>query len=479
MFIRGSDFFPMLLIENLSYRYPFAKKDALTDISFSLGAGEVLLISGPSGCGKSTLLRVLNGLIPFHFRGELRGNVKIGGNAPASLEEVSGIVGSVFQNPDSQFLSMTVESEVAGSLEWRLASREEILRRTDAAIERLGLKHLRSRSLFGLSSGEKQKTVIATAIAMRPRVLVFDEPTANLSPEATEELAALCRELKREGFTIVIVDHRIYWLRDVPDKILILNEGKIVRRLEAPGGNALDELENNSDAPLGLRDVRVSANPPLKEIPESVPAALVCKNLFFKYPNTEKAIFDGTRDFRIPHGAITAVVGKNGAGKTTFAKIITGLLKLPRKNGGTILRNGVPAKAASLLNDGGFVMQNTDIQLYMRNVLEELVSASPLPEKEAEREALDLLREIGLDDKRERHPQSLSGGEKQRLVIASVLMKKPSLLVLDEPTSGLDGRNMRIIARMLHTYAERGNTVLLITHDLEFLSLLATYKIEI
>ena len=124
-------------------------------------------------------------------------------------------------------------------------------------------------------------------------------------------------------------------------------------------------------------------------------------------------------------------------------------------------------------------MQNTDIQLYMRNVLEELVSASPLPEKEAEREALDLLREIGLDDKRERHPQSLSGGEKQRLVIASVLMKKPSLLVLDEPTSGLDGRNMRIIARMLHTYAERGNTVLLITHDLEFLSLLATYKIEI
>ena len=124
-------------------------------------------------------------------------------------------------------------------------------------------------------------------------------------------------------------------------------------------------------------------------------------------------------------------------------------------------------------------MQNTDIQLYMRSVLEELVSASPLPEKEAEREALDLLREIGLDDKRERHPQSLSGGEKQRLVIASVLMKKPSLLVLDEPTSGLDGRNMRIIARLLHTYAERGNTVLLITHDLEFLSLLATYKIEI
>ena len=232
----------MLLIENLSYRYPFAKKDALTDISFSLGAGEVLLISGPSGCGKSTLLRVLNGLIPFHFRGELRGNVKIGGNAPASLEEVSGIVGSVFQNPDSQFLSMTVESEVAGSLEWRLDSREEILRRTDAAIERLGLKHLRSRSLFGLSSGEKQKTVIATAIAMRPRVLVFDEPTANLSPEATEELAALCRELKREGFTIVIVDHRIYWLRGVPDKILILNEGKIVRRLEAQGRRAVRQM---------------------------------------------------------------------------------------------------------------------------------------------------------------------------------------------------------------------------------------------
>ena len=470
----------MLVVENLSYRYPFAQKDALTDISFSLGEGEALLISGPSGCGKSTLLRVLNGLIPFHFHGELRGNVKIAGRAPESLAEVSAQVGSVFQNPDSQFLAMTVESDIAGSLEWRLDSREEILRRTDAAIERLGLKHLRSRSLFGLSSGEKQKTVIASAVAMQPRILVFDEPTANLSPEATEELAALCRELKRDGFTIVIVDHRIYWLDGVPDKILILNEGKIVRRIERTDGNALDELAaDESEHALGLRKVRVPANPPLGDIPADAPAALRCEKIVFKYPNSEKEIFDGSRDFCIPQGAITAVVGKNGAGKTTFAKIITGLLKLPRKNGGIIQKNGVPAKASQLLDDGGFVMQNTDIQLYMRTVLEELVSSSPLPRKDSEGDALALLDAIGLADKRERHPQSLSGGEKQRLVIASDLMKKPSLLVLDEPTSGLDGRNMRIIAAMLRDYAARGNTVLLITHDLEFLSLLATYKIEI
>ncbi|MBP3302943.1 MAG: ABC transporter ATP-binding protein [Opitutales bacterium] len=470
----------MLVVEKLSYRYPFAQKDALTDISFSLGEGETLLISGPSGCGKSTLLRVLNGLIPFHFHGELRGKVKIAGRAPESLAEVSAQVGSVFQNPDSQFLAMTVESDIAGSLEWRLDSREEILRRTDAAIERLGLKHLRSRSLFGLSSGEKQKTVIASAVAMQPRILVFDEPTANLSPEATEELAALCRELKRDGFTIVIVDHRIYWLEGVPDKILILNEGKIVRRIEGTDGNALTELAaDDAELALGLRKVRVPVNPPLRDVPSELPAALCCEKIVFKYPNSEKEIFDGSRDFRIPQGAITAVVGKNGAGKTTFAKIITGLLKLPRKNGGIILKNGVPAKAARLLDDGGFVMQNTDIQLYMRTVLEELVSSSPLPRKDAEREAFELLADIGLSDKRERHPQSLSGGEKQRLVIASVLMKKPSLLVLDEPTSGLDGRNMRIIAAMLRDYAARGNTVLLITHDLEFLSLLATYKIEI
>lgn len=470
----------MISVENLSYRYPFAQKNALTDISFSLGEGEAILISGPSGCGKSTLLRVLNGLIPFHFHGELSGSVKIGGNAPESLAEVSERVGSVFQNPDTQFLAMTVESDIAGSLEWRLDSREEILKRTEAAIERLGLKHLSTRSLFSLSSGEKQKTVIASAIAMQPSVLVFDEPTANLSPEATEELAALCRELKRDGFTIVIVDHRIYWLEGIPDKILILNEGKIVRRIEGRDGNALAELDSGgNESALGLRKVRVPANPPLLDIPEDVPAALHCEKIVFKYPNTAREIFDGSRDFRIPQGAITAVVGKNGAGKTTFAKIITGLLKLPRKNGGVILKNGVSAKASRLLDDGGFVMQNTDVQLYMYSVLEELVSSSPLPRKEAEREADALLESIGLADKRERHPHSLSGGEKQRLVIASVLMKKPSLLVLDEPTSGLDGRNMRIIAGMLRDYAARGNTVLLITHDLEFLSLLATYKIEI
>lgn len=469
----------MISVEKLSYRYPFARKDALTDISFSLKAGEAMLISGPSGCGKSTLLRVINGLIPFHFHGELRGKLLINGNVPRSLAEVSDVVGSVFQNPDSQFLSMTVESDIAGGLEWRLNSREEILRRTDVAIERLGLGHLRSRSLFNLSSGEKQKTVIASAIAMQPRILVFDEPTANLSPEATEELAKLCLELKRDGFTIIIVDHRIYWLNGIPDKVLILNDGKIVRRIECSDGNALAELESDEQCEaLGLRKISPDSKTELLTIPNDVPAAVYCEKLFFKYPDNDKAIFDGARDFAIPRGAITAIVGRNGAGKTTFAKIVTGLLKLTGKGGGRILKNGVPVKASALLEDGGFVMQNTDIQLYMRTVLEELVSASPRSGKAAVLDALALLDEIGLADKRERHPQSLSGGEKQRLVIASVLMKKPSLIILDEPTSGLDGRNMRIIARMLRTYASCGNTVLLITHDLEFLSLLATYKIE-
>lgn len=470
---------PVISVKNLSYRYPFAEKDSLTDISFSLNEGETLLISGPSGCGKTTLLRILNGLIPFHFHGKISGGFQIDGRTPESLAEVSDLVGSVFQNPDNQFLAMTVESDIAGSLEWRLNSREEILRRTERAIERLGLQHLRARSLFSLSSGEKQKSVIAAAVAMLPRVLVFDEPTANLSPEATVGLAKLCRELKRDGFTIVIVDHRIYWLEGLPDKILILNEGKIVRRIEGERGNALTQLAACADVrALGLREVHVDANPPLREISPDVPADFVCEKIAFTYPRTERQIFDGSRDFAIPKGAVTAIVGANGAGKTTLAKIITGLLKLKRGNG-RILRRGVPVKPSALLDSGGFVMQCTDIQLYMRTVLEELVSASSLRPKEAKKEALALLEEIGLADKIDRHPQSLSGGEKQRLVIASALMKKPALLVLDEPTSGLDGRNMRIIAEMLNSRAASGTTVLLITHDLEFLSLLATYKIEI
>lgn len=470
---------PILSVKNLSYRYPFAEKNSLTDISFSLEEGETLLISGPSGCGKTTLLRAINGLVPFHFHGTLSGEIEIAGRRPESLADVSAAVGSVFQNPDNQFLSMTVESDVAGALEWRLDSREEILRRTNAAIARLGLDALRSRSIFSLSSGEKQKTVIASAVAMLPRILVFDEPTANLSPEATEDLARLCRELKRDGFTIVIVDHRIYWLENLPDKILILDRGKIVRRVEEKNGNALARLSEDSNyGALGLRKIHVDKNPPLREITPDVPADFVCKKIAFKYPRNATKIFDGTRDFSIPKGAITAIVGRNGAGKTTLAKIITGLLKLHRGNG-KILRNGIPVKPASLLESGGFVMQNTDIQLYMRTVLDELISSSALPPKKATADAEKLLAEIGLADKRDRHPQSLSGGEKQRLVIASVLMKKPSLLVLDEPTSGLDGANMRIIADILGKYAARGNTVLLITHDLEFLSLLATFKIEI
>lgn len=478
--------------ENLSYRYPFCDAPSLANVSFTLEKGEALLVTGASGCGKSTLLRTLNGLIPNHFKGRMEGRLKVLYlEFPAPLDEVSAHVGTVLQNPEEQIMATTVQEEVALALEWKCVPQDEIRRRVGVALDAFDLTRLAARSVFNLSSGERQKCVLAAVMASGADVVVMDEPTANLSPEATEDLAKLCLTLKRHGVTIVIVDHRLYWLRGVLDKLLVLKDGKVVHfgRAVAPRpptdgtgcrpyrSDPLDHLAAHPDfATWGLRNVNVSrlALPTIGMEDCPLPAVTI-RNLSFRYSKKSEWIY---RDFSavIPQCAITAIVGANGAGKTTLARLLCGLLN---PTSGEITFTVLPSRARR--EQTAFVMQQMDIQLYMRTVEEELLFSAPrrLDKSTRRADAAHWLEVFGLAHLKDRHPHSLSGGEKQRLVVACALMKRPTLMILDEPTSGLDGNNMRIIARELKAYAAQGGSALLITHDLELLSLVADYRLEI
>lgn len=470
----------MIRAEDVAYRYPFAEAPALEGVSFRLRRGEALLVTGASGCGKSTLLRLLNGLIPNHYKGELTGRLDVAGERlPVPMEALAKRVGTVLQNPDEQFFATTVEEEVALTLEWQCRPREEIRRRVDGALRVLDLTDLARRSVFTLSSGEKQKTTLAAILAAEADLVVMDEPTANLSPEATEALARLVLRLKRHGVTLVIVDHRLYWLRGVLDRLLVLERGRAVFNAERmPGGeDPLDLLAAHPDvARWGLRRVGVS-RPDLPPADTFGTPAVEIRGLGFRHSRKGRVIF---RDFsaRLPRGAVTAVVGANGAGKTTLARILCGLAK---PQSGEILHEGRALRRRDVRAHAAFVMQQMDIQLFMRTVREELLFSAPraVPRADREAEADRLLGVFGLAHLAGRHPQSLSGGEKQRLVVACALMKRPALLILDEPTSGLDGRNMRVIAAQLAQFALDGGAALLITHDLELLELVAQCQLRI
>ena len=478
----------MITAENLSYHYPFCDAPSLANVSFTLEKGEAMLVTGASGCGKSTLLRTLNGLIPNHFKGRLEGRLKVLDlEFPSPLEEVSRRVGTVLQNPEEQIMATTVQEEVALALEWQCVPQDEIRRRVGVALESFDLTRLAARSVFNLSSGERQKCVLAAIMASGADVVVMDEPTANLSPEATEDLAKLCLTLKSHGVTLVIVDHRLYWLRGVLDKLLVLKDGKVtlnLARLENLGKpDPLNRLAAHPDfATCGLRSVNVSrpALLAVKEVNCQQPAVTV-HNLSFRYSKKSEWIY---RDFSavIPQGAITAVVGANGAGKTTLARLLCGLLK---PTSGEIVfatpGGGAARPPRARREQTAFVMQQMDIQLYMRTVEDELLFSAPRRLDKATRhaDATHWLEVFGLTHLKDRHPHSLSGGEKQRLVVACALMKRPTLMILDEPTSGLDGNNMRIIARELKAYAAQGGAALLITHDLELLSLVADCQLAI
>ena len=309
-------------------------------------------------------------------------------------------------------MATTVEEEVAIALEWRSTPADEMRSLVDDALRVMDLTRLATRSVFTLSSGERQKCVIASVIAAKADIVVMDEPTANLSPEATEELSAVVAGLKAAGVAVFIVDHRLYWLKDVADRMLVLKDGEVASCIEGA------QLKSASfDPSWGLRSLDV-ARPALPVVARTRDAAVEISHLSFRYRRRAPFVY---KDFScaIPRGKITAIVGANGAGKTTLARLVCGLLK--PSSGLVAMADG----AASRISSVSFVMQQMDIQLYMKTVLDELMYSAPRKISKAERlaDAEKWLATFGLSHLRARHPHSLSGGECERLVIACALYR--------------------------------------------------------
>lgn len=526
----------MIKFENVEYSYAHQEKSAVRNINFEVPAGKIVLCSGASGCGKTTLMRLANGLCPQHYKGKLTGKVRIFDydTVDASMSELSSQVGTLFQDPEQQFFALTVSDEIAFSHECRAVPAEEILETLDIVLKSFSIEHIKDSSIHDLSEGQKQKVGLASLCSQKLKALILDEPTANLDPESTRDLAHKLVELRELGLAIFVVDHRLYWLENIADTVLVMSDGEIKERgefnllydeelrkryglreaqvkdtrFELPtaclvsgdiensdntenfeaveNSEAIESSETigNSESIKNSEDIKSS-----KVIKNIENKGLRIENMTFSYKG-KTPIFDN-RHFYLGTG-ITALIGDNGAGKTTLARIMTGLNSV---EAGEFYLDNVKIPQKELIKHIGVVLQNADHQLHMRTVFEEiqtcyilahqLTNKKKLKIKKSDRahifleQSMETLTMLGLDHLKERHPQSLSGGEKQRLIIACALAKKPSILILDEPTSGLDGLNMHRIKQALEDFARQGSSVLVITHDLELITKSCRFAIRL
>ena len=466
----------MIRLENVTYTYPYQEKYAVKDINLEVKASEIVVCTGISGCGKTTLMRLINGLCPHYFKGDLKGSVKICGEDTnnKTINYISQITGSLFQDPEQQFFALNVDDELAFALECKGESPEVIKREINKAAKDFKIDNVLNSRVTSLSEGQKQKVGLAGIILQKVKVIVLDEPTANLDVESTKELADKLFSLKKQGYAIFIVDHRLYWTKDIADRYIVMSEGQIIKEGTF---NILKDDEFRKK--YGLRNIyEEDVRDNLEDCHLSNNVCLNVENLSFNYKGKEK-IFDKV-SFSIPYG-ITAVLGHNGAGKTTFARLATGLNKISE---GSILLNNNKVNKKILQTHASLVLQNADFQLYMGSCFEEVytcidIARKDISKQEKKKITEEVLEKFGLTHLKNRHPQSLSGGEKQRLVIACAVSKNPKIIILDEPTSGLDGKNMQNIADILKSMADNGTAVIVITHDLELINKICRYALRL
>lgn len=458
----------IIQISNVSFQYENSEKGALHDVSLTVEPGECILLCGESGCGKTTITRLLNGLIPHFYEGTLNGMVEVCGLKiqEEELYTIAEKVGSVFQNPRSQFFCLDTTSEVAFGCENMGLPENEIKQRIAKVTRELKMENLMGRNIFKLSGGEKQRVACASVSAMQPEIFVLDEPTSNMDLDAIEELKQTLLFWKKQGKTIVIAEHRLYWLKDICDRVIYMEEGHIVSDL--PMKTFVTFSEDRIKA-MGLRGLSLS-QPEFPEKPEKSGKTITFKNYHFNYEKEEVLHMS---DVTVPAESIIAVTGHNGAGKSTFLRCLCGLEK---KFKGHTMLDGANLSGRQMLKNCYMVMQDVNHQLFCETVEEEIQLG--MAEEKADKVS-DLLRELDLAGFRERHPMSLSGGQKQRVAIASAVLAEKSVLIFDEPTSGLDYKHMRQTAGLFQRLKERKKTMFIITHDPELIAMCCTHVLHI
>jgi len=486
----------MIELQNITYRYPKSALPVLQDLSLTVEEGEFLLVTGPSGSGKSTLLRCLNGLVPHFYGGQFAGQVRVCGQDPVAAEprRMSRYVGFVFQDPEAQFVVDAVEDELVFALENHAVPQATMRKRVEEVLDQLDIAHLRSRRVSTLSGGEKQRVAIAAVLTLQPQVLVLDEPTSQLDPQAAEQvLDALVRLNHDLGLTIVLSEHRLERVVQYADRVLYLSGNSQPPLLGEPR-EVLDQVELTpplvslgkalgwQPLPLTLKEARPHArkferalrspdqstnqptiHPPTP--PSSSPSIQLC-DVWYAY-NGHEALKGVSLD--IAPGEFVALMGRNGAGKTTLLKQIVGLLKPKQGQVKVMDLDTRRTDQQALIAHVGYVPQNPGALLFADTVRQELDFT-----RRSRGMALggyeSLLETLDLNAHAERYPRDLSVGERQRAALAAVLVADPEIILLDEPTRGLDYRQKKALVAFLQREKKRGRTVIMATHDVELVA---------
>jgi ABC superfamily ATP binding cassette transporter, ABC protein len=428
----------MLEFKDVSFTYKNSNNKVLDRVNFKINKGECILLTGVSGSGKSTLIHLMNGLIPTLYEGKLEGEILFKNKDLKDIEsyDISKNIGYVSQDPRGHFFTTNTTSELVFSMENYGIPLNEMKKKYSELVNLLELEKLVDKNIIYISSGERQKIAIGCSLSLEPEIIILDEPSSNLDFHMTKKLKQLIEKLKTKGYTIIIAEHRMYYIQDLIDRVFMINNGKVIEK-------TISDLKSNNEVPLRSLDI---FNLELENIS--------CKNkeLLMEINNiTYKNILTNITT-TVYKGDVIGLIGKNGVGKTTLLRLLSNIMK---PNKGKIVGKVVPF----------LVMQDMDYQFFTESVESEMKFGSADNDLE---KINSLLMKLGLTEFKDKIPFELSGGQKQRLLIAISALANVNLLMFDEPTSGLDYVNMTKVSGILKDLS-KNSALIVATHDIEFL----------
>lgn len=456
----------MVEIENLSLSYGNSPK-VLKNISLDVKKGECVLFTGKSGSGKSSIINSINGLAVRYDGASMGGTIRIDNKDIKNLElyEISLLVSNVFQNPKTHFFNINTALELLFYLENIGLSKKQMDERLNDMLDLFPIEHLLNRDIFKLSGGEKQILCIAASYISGTEIIVLDEPSSNLDEENILIIKEMLIKLKDKGKTLIISEHRIFYLMDIVDRVFLIKDGEIQKEY-----TQIDFMKIPSEKlkKLGLRN----KNRVKLTVPENQNKGnLEVKNIEFKFNGIDKKLH--LKDLSFEMGKIYGIVGTNGLGKSTLLRCLIGL---ERKSKDEIYLDGKRISKSDRLKISSLVMQDVNHQLFTDSVIKEV----SLGIKNIESSYVeDILRKLDLYELKDCHPMSLSGGQKQRVAIASVLCKNSKFIFFDEPTSGMDYYNMMNISHLINECKSDNKIIFIVSHDQEFLNSTADYVMHL